>query len=58
MKENEKEILDSVNEEFNLKLIWNDYQYNKFDAENKNYIVEIKDIPTLFVSLALFIYLI
>ena len=43
MKQNEKDILDSVNEEFNINLKWNDYEYNRFDAEDKNYIVEIKD---------------
>ena len=43
MKQNEKDILDSVNKEFNINLKWNDYEYNRFDAEDKNYIVEIKD---------------
>jgi hypothetical protein len=43
MKENEKEILDAVNKEFGIDLKWNDYEYNRFDAEDKNYIVEIKD---------------
>ena len=43
MKQNEKDILDSVNKEFNIELKWNDYEYNRFDAEDKNYIVEIKD---------------
>ena len=43
MKQNEKDILDSINKEFNIELKWNDYEYNRFDAEDKNYIVEIKD---------------
>ena len=43
MKQNEKDILDSVNKEFNIDLKWDDYEYNRFDAEDKNYIVEIKD---------------
>ena len=43
MKQNEKDILDLVNKEFGINLKWNDYEYNRFDAEDKNYIVEIKD---------------
>ena len=43
MKQNEKDILDSVNKEFDINLKWNDYEYNRFDAEDENYIIEIKD---------------
>ena len=43
MKENEKDILNKINEQCNLNLIWDNYKYNKFDAEDKHYIVEIKD---------------
>ena len=43
MKRNEKEILDAVNGSFEIDLKWDNYKYNKFDAENQNYIVEIKD---------------
>ena len=43
MKQNEKDILDLVNKEFGINLKWNDYEFNRFDAEDKNYIVEIKD---------------
>ena len=43
LKANEKDILDAVNNTFNINLKWSDYEYNRFDAENKNYIVEIKD---------------
>ena len=43
MKQNEKDILDSVNKEFDIDLKWDDYEYNRFDAENKNYIAEIMD---------------
>jgi hypothetical protein len=42
MKSNEEEILDRLNE-LGLNLIWDKYQYNRFDAENKNCIAEIKD---------------
>lgn len=42
MQSNEKEILDRLNE-LGLNLIWDEYQYNRFDAENKGCIAEIKD---------------
>ena len=42
MKPNEEEILNRLNQ-YGIGLVWDDYQYNRFDAENSNMIVEIKD---------------
>ena len=43
MKAAEKEILDKINLECNLSLKSDEYEYNRFDAEDNKYIVEIKD---------------
>ena len=43
MKDAEKEILDKINLECGLSLKADDYEYNRFDAEDNKYIVEIKD---------------
>ena len=43
MKDSEKEILNEINKQCNLSLKADDYEYNRFDAEDKRYIVEIKD---------------
>ena len=43
MKEEERYILFRVNQEYGLHLIEDKYEYNRFDAENKSYIAEIKD---------------
>tara|TARA_Y100000593_G_scaffold32119_1_gene63301 strand:- start:3246 stop:3644 length:399 start_codon:yes stop_codon:yes gene_type:complete len=47
MKKNEEEILNRLNQ-YNLNLIWDDYQYNRFDAESNKLIVEIKDRHTFY----------
>ena len=43
MKQEERHILSRVNQEYGLHLIEDQYEYNRFDAENKSYIAEIKD---------------
>tara|TARA_Y100000401_G_scaffold73348_1_gene59338 strand:- start:16764 stop:17171 length:408 start_codon:yes stop_codon:yes gene_type:complete len=44
MKSNEREILEELNKVMiGEPLEESSYTYNRFDAENKNYIVEIKD---------------
>ena len=43
MKDAEKEILDKINLECRLSLKADEYEYNRFDAEDERYIVEIKD---------------
>ena len=45
MKNEERHILSRVNQEYGLHLIEDKYEYNRFDAENKSYIVTnlIKD---------------
>ena len=43
MKKEERHILSRVNQEYGLHLIEDQYEYNRFDAENKSYIAEIKD---------------
>jgi len=43
MKNEERHILSRVNQEYGLHLIEDKYEYNRFDAENKSYIAEIKD---------------
>lgn len=47
MKPNEEEILNKLNQ-YGIKLVWDDYQYNRFDAENDSMIVEIKDRNTFY----------
>ena len=42
MKDSEKEILNEINKQCNLSLKADDYEYNRFDAANTSYIVEIK----------------
>tara|TARA_Y100001938_G_C8101286_1_gene441899 strand:- start:13639 stop:14031 length:393 start_codon:yes stop_codon:yes gene_type:complete len=43
MKDAEKQILDKINLECRLSLKADEYEYNRFDAEDERYIVEIKD---------------
>ena len=42
MKIAEKEIIKSINKKFNVELIESHSPYMRYDAENNNYIVEIK----------------
>lgn len=49
MKSNEEQILDRLND-LGLNLIWDKYQYNRFDAENKSCIAEIKDRHSFYRS--------
>ena len=40
---NQQSTIDFLNNKFNLGLIGCDNEYSDFDAENKNYIVEVKN---------------
>ena len=40
---NEQTTIDLINEKFNLKLILVDFEFCDYDAEDENYIVEIKN---------------
>ncbi len=39
----EQETIDLINKRFDLNLVLSKYEFNDYDAENENYIVEIKN---------------
>ena len=38
----QSETIDFINSKARTKLVENDYQFNPYDAEDSNYLVEIK----------------